>query len=340
MTTLTARFWGVRGSVPAPVTNAAIEDKIVESIDLLLDKGGITMNNACDGDLVRERLRQHVPFAKRATYGGNTTCVEVRAGGDLIILDMGTGLRELGVGLLGETFKNGGLRGTILQSHVHWDHIQGYPFWPQVYMPRKLVDNAFSFYGGLDWNRSLEEVLRGQMNAPMFPVDHRELEQTGMRMAFNTVFDGKEISIPHSSGNGDIRILCRKLLHPQETYGYRIEYGGKVVAFCTDHEPYATDVPHRPLVELAKGADIFITDCQYTHDEFAGVGGKVQKMGWGHSFPEYVARVAQEARSKRVVTTHHDPASSDARIEEIAQAVTEMGGVPALPAHEGLVVEC
>lgn len=339
MSNLTVRFWGVRGSVPAPISNAAIEEKIVNAIEAAVVDGSL-LNRPVNDASIREWVRSKLGFAERATFGGNTTCVEVRAGGDLIILDMGTGLRELGVGLMGETLKNRGLRGTILQSHVHWDHIQGYPFWPQVYMPRKVFDNSFTFYGGLDWNQSLESVLRGQMNAPLFPVDHRELEQTGMRMGFNTVYDGKEISIPHSSGNGDIRIFCRKLLHPQETYGYRIEYGGKVVAFCTDHEPYATDVPHRGLVELAKGADIFITDCQYTHDEFAGVGGKVQKMGWGHSFPEYIARVAQEARAKRVVTTHHDPQSSDERIIEIAQAVEEMGGSPTVAAHEGLVLEC
>ena len=114
--------------------------------------------------------RPHSKRLCRSTFGGNTTCVEVRCDDTLIVMDMWTGLRELGLGLMGETFKNNGLRGTILQSHVHWDHIAGYPFFPQLYMPRKRLDNQFTFYGGKEWDRSLESVLRGQMNPPVFPV--------------------------------------------------------------------------------------------------------------------------------------------------------------------------
>ena len=339
MSTLTVRFWGVRGSVPAPINNAAIEDKVVRAIQKALNDRPLLVD--AHPDSIRKWMREKLGFAERATYGGNTTCVEVRAGGDLIILDMGTGLRELGEAMIPEIFKNKGIKVTILQSHVHWDHIQGYPFWAPIYLSRKLVDQRCTFYGGLDWDKPLKEALRDQMATPMFPVPHLELEQTGMHMDFNVVYDGREIVIPHSSGDGDIRVLCRKLNHPQETYGYRIEYGGKVVAFCTDHEPYAGTVPYRPLVELAQGADLFITDCQYTHEEYAGVGKyRIQKMGWGHSFPEYIAMVAQEAKAKRVITTHHDPKSSDDRVVEIAEAVEEMGGVATLPAYEGLVLEC
>jgi len=341
MSTISARFWGVRGSVPSPVTNAAIEDKLVAA----LTQAVASRELPAGPEEARRWIREKLAFKDRATYGGNTTCVEVRVGGELIILDMGTGLRELGLGLLGETFKNKGLKGTILQSHVHWDHIQGYPFWPQLYMPRTLVQNAFSFYGGRAWDKSLEEVLRGQMNPPVFPVDHLELEQTSLKMSFDTVYDGKKIEIDSyfdamRPGPALVTVACRKLNHPQETYGYRIEYGGKVLVFCTDHEPYAGNEPPRGLLDLAKGADLFITDCQYTHDEYAGVGGKVQKHGWGHSFPEYIAQVASLAGVKKVVTTHHDPMASDAHIEEIAQAVEKMSGITTVPAYEGLVLEC
>lgn len=332
---ITVRFWGVRGSVPAPISNARIEDKTVEVARKAWMQFRVREGHVSD-DEFREFIRT-LPFASRATYGGNTTCVEVRCDGDLIILDMGTGLRELGLGLMKETFDNKGLRGTILQSHVHWDHIQGYPFWSQVYMPRKHFDNYFTFYGGLDWNKSLEEVLRGQMNPPMFPVEHREIEQTAMRMSWNTVFDGKEISIPHSKG-GDIRVLCRKLNHPQETYGHRIEYAGQSVVFCTDHEPFGGGALHRPLIQLAKDADLFITDCQYTCDEYVGAKGRVQKMGWGHSFPQYIAQIAEEARAHAIVTTHHDPEADELAIEAIAAQVEEICGIRTTPAHEGLVI--
>jgi ribonuclease BN (tRNA processing enzyme) len=345
MTTMSACFWGVRGSVPSPITNAAIEEKLVTVLLQAILSGELP-----DGpEEARQWIREKVAFRDRATYGGNTTCVEVRLGDYLVILDMGTGLRELGLGLMGETFKKKGLKGTILQSHVHWDHIQGYPFWSQLYMQRTLVQNDFSFFGGREWDKSLEEVLRGQMNPPVFPVDHRELELTSLQMRFDTVYDGKKILLldeaEHEMLSAGIpvakrNVVCRKLNHPQETYGYRIEFGGKVLVFCTDHEPFAGQEPHRGLVELAKGADLFITDCQYTLDEYDGAGNKVQKHGWGHSFPEYIAKVASVAGVKKVVTTHHDPQASDARIEEIAAAVEKLSGITTVPAYEGLTLSC
>jgi len=336
---MTARFWGVRGSVPSPITNAAIEEKLVTVLQQAIQSGELPEGP----EEARQWIREKVPFRDRATYGGNTTCVEVRADSQLIILDMGTGLRELGLGLMGETIKSRGVEGTILQSHVHWDHIQGYPFWPQLYMPRAVFNNSFRFFGGRAWDKSLEEVLRGQMNPPVFPVDHVELEETSLKMSFDTVYDGKKIDIAtylHEHAHKTVRATARKLNHPQETYGYRIEHQGKVLVFCTDHEPYAGREPHRGLLDLAKDADLFITDCQYSHDEYAGVGGKVQKFGWGHSYPEYIAQVASMAGVKKVVTTHHDPQASDARIEEIAEAVEKMSGITTAPAYEGLVLAC
>jgi ribonuclease BN (tRNA processing enzyme) len=336
MSVITVRFWGVRGSVPAPLTPAQVEDKVVDAVEAALTSDEL-FDRPATTESIRAWVRGNLGFSERSTYGGNTTCVEVRCGDALIILDMGTGLRELGLGLLGETIKNKGLKGTIFQSHVHWDHIQGYPFWSQLYMPRERFDNRFDFYGGRGWDASLEEVLRGQMNPPVFPVDHRELEETSLKMKFATVFDGMRVELKDGAGN-PIVVTARKLNHPQETYGYRIEYLGKVVTFCTDHEPYAGREPHRGLVDLARGADLFITDCQYTHDEYAGVGGKVQKFGWGHSFPEYIAQVADAAKAKKVITTHHDPQASDRRIEEIASAVEKMSSVATVPAYEGLVL--
>lgn len=330
---LSARFWGVRGSVPSPLTPLQVEEK---QLQLLKSLNGKPAPVGSDADL-RQWLRQRVSFATRSTYGGNTTCVEVRAGGELIILDMGTGLRELGRSLMPETLKQGGIKGTILQSHVHWDHIQGYPFWPHIYMPRRKIKNEFSFYGGRQWDESLLTVLRGQMDPPRFPVDHGEIEEIGLGMNFNTVHDGLELKI----GSGQKVIAsCRKLNHPQETYGYRIEHGGKVLVFCTDHEPYAGI--HQPLVELAQNADIFITDCQYTYHQYLGGPERkgVQKLGWGHSYPEYIAEVARLARVKRIITTHHDPDADEAMIEEIAHQVQKLSGIPTTAAHEGGTVVC
>lgn len=329
---ISVKFWGVRGSIPAPIMPAAVEAKVIQAVTRALQDKNATAENAC------QWVRDNLPFTCRSTYGGNTTCLEVRCDDCLIILDMGSGLRELGISLLRETLANKGLRGTILQSHVHWDHIQGYPFWKQLYMPNGMFANKFDFYGGRDWDKSLVEVLRGQMNPPVFPVDHRELELIGLRMHFNSVWTGRQIEIPGPDSDSPIKVTCRKLHHPQETYGYRIEFRGQVLTFCTDHEPYCA--PDRNLLALAEGADIFITDCQYTFDEYRGHGGRVQKIGWGHSYPEYIAEVVREAKPRLVVTTHHEPEADDVAIEKIAQTVERLSSVRTLPAWEGLVLNC
>lgn len=334
MENLQVKFWGTRGSVPSPLTPVQVEAKIIDIL-LFFAQDPKELGRLGSRDQIKEYLYNEFTFAQRSTFGGNTTCVEIRSGESLIILDMGTGIRELGLSLMSETIANKGIHGTILQSHVHWDHVHGFPFFPQLYLPRKHFDNSFQFFGGKDWDKSLDDVLRGQMNPPMFPVDHRELEKTGMHMDFNTIWDGKEIYVYPDGKYPNINILARKLNHPQETYGYRIEAGNKSIAFCTDHEPYAA--LHKPLIELAKDVDIFITDCQYTYHEYIGAKG-VPKLGWGHSYPEYIAQIAQEAKCKLIVTTHHDPGASDEHIVNIAAEVEKLSGIPTMAAYEGLVL--
>lgn len=326
----TVRFWGVRGSIPAPLTGQQVEDKIIRALR------GLKIHSFSTEEIARGYLRANLPFAARSTFGGNTSCVEVRCDNQLFILDMGTGLRALGGSLMAETSANHGLSGTVLQSHVHWDHIQGFPFWPHVYLPRNGFKNRFNFFGGRDWDKSLQEVLRGQMEHPVFPVELPEINRVGLQMEFSTVWDGWTHKV--LATNGEVVIRCRKLNHPQETYGYRIEYGGHVVVYTTDHEPYGGDALHRPLVELVRDADLWITDCQYSWHEYIGEGGKPQKLGWGHSYPEYIAKVAQAATPKRVLTFHHDPAASDDHVVELATQVKILGSTPTEAAYEGLAI--
>src|SRR5206468_2535106 len=161
--------WGVRGSVPAPLTGAKVQAKVAQALSIAMRQG-----LPADEASIAAWMQEQLPFIARSTFGGNTSCVEVRCGEQLFINDMGTGLRELGVALLPEMFRSKGIQGHILCSHVHWDHIQGFPFWAQLYFPRTQFDNRFTFHGGLAWKKSLEEVLRGQMNEPVFPVDFEE----------------------------------------------------------------------------------------------------------------------------------------------------------------------
>ena len=335
MKNIVVKPWGVRGSLPAPLVGADVSKKVQAALVKSAQLGTFPQGDAMEQALWIEK---HLEFAERSTIGGNTTCVEVRCGNELIILDMGSGMRPLGNTLIGEMFakKTKGIQGTFLQSHVHWDHIQGYPFFGPLYMDRRKFDNRFRFFGGKEWDSSLEDVLRGQMNGPVFPVIHEEIEQTGMRMEFNTIFDGKSITL--GTGDEEVRILCRKLFHPQETYGYRIEYKGEVFVFTTDHEPYGSGIPEG-LEELVKGADLWLTDCQYTQHQYEGKEfGNIRRHNWGHSYPEYIAGVAKELKVAKVVTTHHDPGADDGRVLNIGKQVQSLSGIETIAAYEGLVL--
>ena len=315
-------FWGVRGSIPSPLTPQQVEDKVRRAFEAAERGDSFDMLN----------------FDERATFGGNTTCVEVDVEGSQFIFDMGTGVRELGKSqiksIMAKPPHERLLKGTILQSHVHWDHIQGLPFWAPMYLPRRQFGCFYEFFGGKTWDSKLDEVYRGQMDAPYFPVNLQELEESAMQMKFNTVYDGWMHSLVHDDDL--LTVLARKLNHPQETFGYRLYYRDKTIAFTTDHEPFADGIP-RGLAELVQGVDLWITDCQYTHDEFIGARGP-QKMGWGHSFPEYIAKVAKEVKPKSIITTHHDPDADDKRIISIANAVQDMCQIDTKPAYEGLIV--
>jgi ribonuclease BN (tRNA processing enzyme) len=266
--------------------------------------------------------------------------VEARCDNYPIIFDMGTGMRELGKAMMPEIFANKGFEGMVLQSHLHWDHLQGYPFFAPLFMPQKKFKNKLWFYGGKSWDAQLEVVLQGQMNPPVFPVNLKELDHTGMAMAFNTIWDGWEMDAP-SRGLGSSfcgRVLARKLFHPQETFGYQLIQDGIKIVFATDHEPYSGNVVPTGLKELADGADILVTDCQYSHDNFLGKKDGVQKLGWGHSYPEYIAMVAKECNVKKVITTHHDPNSTDREIEMIADTVEAICDISTEPAYEGMEI--
>src|SRR3989344_570065 len=231
-----------------------------------------------------------VPGATPDTYGGNTSCVEVRHNEKIIILDMGTGLRPFGNSVYAEMIKQGGLDTIFLVSHVHWDHIQGFPFYGEIHVNKNLnpkIFNKWKFVGGTGWQKTAEECLRKQMEAPNFPFSFDEIEKITGKLAFDDMVDGKELQID------DTTCRVRRLDHPQETYGSRLEFpGGRVVVYTTDNEPRDPLFPAEPLLWLAKGANIWITDCQYTKNQYEGKDPGGVRHGWGHSYPEAVAKTA------------------------------------------------
>jgi phosphoribosyl 1,2-cyclic phosphodiesterase len=258
-------------------------------------------------------------------FGGNTSCVEVRAGNAILIFDGGTGLRLLGKKLLKEM----PLTAHMFFSHVHWDHIQGFPF----FEPAFVAGNVFHLYGGNNVSRTLEETLAGQMDHPNFPV---HLGAMGATMTFRDLVEGETVAIDHDAIE-PVRVTTAGGNHPQGVYAFRVEHEGKVFVYATDTEHYEGRVDDK-LVELARGADVLVYDAQYTPEEYAGTAGTGgSKRGWGHSTFEEGARLARAAAARRLVLFHHDPAQNDAAVrEKEKRARVLFSGV--IAAHEGLAI--
>jgi len=258
------------------------------------------------------------PGPHTAGVGGNTSCVEVRCGDTLIVLDAGTGLRGLGDSLMGQ----GPVRGTLLLSHLHWDHIQGLPFFVPLYVPTTELTVVAA--PAAEW--TLEETLGHQMRSPVFPVRLAELPA---RLRFEHLRSGGTLEL------GDVRVRGVKLNHPGGVMAYRIEHRGRTVVYATDTEHYACVDP--ALRDLARGADVLIYDAQYTSDEYSGRVGR-SKVGWGHSTWEAGVAVAREAGVGQLLLFHHDPQRSDEGVAELeTQARRVFPGAAA--AREGMVVE-
>jgi phosphoribosyl 1,2-cyclic phosphodiesterase len=262
------------------------------------------------------------PGSSTVEFGGNTSCYEVRAGDTLIILDGGTGLRLLGQELL----KQMPFEAWMFFSHVHWDHIQGFPF----FTPAFVRGNKIHLYGGINVSRTLEETLAGQMDYPSFPV---HLTEMGASMTFRDLYEGEVITI---GAKNDVTITNARGNHPNGVYAYRIEHAGKVVVYITDSEHYAIVDPK--LKKLSTGADILIFDATYTPEEYAGEAGGGAKTGWGHATFAAGCELAKDAGVKQLVLHHHDPSQNDAMVREKERRAREL--FPnTIAAREGHVIE-
>ncbi len=256
------------------------------------------------------------PGPDTVEFGGNTSCVEVRSATTRLALDAGTGLRGFGNAMLAE----GGREATVLLSHVHWDHIQGLPFFGPIYVPGARL-RVIAGQNGVP----LEDTLRRQMSAPVFPVDLRALPAD---LTFGEIRDREVLAI------GDLTVTAARLNHPDAVYAYRVEHGGASVVYATDTEHYAC-VDGRLRV-LAEGADVLIYDAQYLPEEYAGERGP-SRIGWGHSTYEAGVALAKAAGVRKLVLFHHDPARTDAGVRELEARAQAL--FPAtIAAREGLVL--
>ena len=234
-------------------------------------------------------------------YGGNTSCWEVRVEDWIFILDAGSGIRLLGDHLQSQSKR---LNATVLLTHYHWDHIQGFPFFAPVYEPK----NSFAIYGEPRGSRTVKDILAGQVAFPYFPVS---LKQMKARLEFFDV--GPRMMVRR----GPVIIRTEALNHPGRCLSYRIDYAGKSIVYATDTE-HGSTLDQR-LVRHAQGADIFIYDAAYTDDEF-----KQGKKGWGHSTWREGVNVARAAGVRALLLFHHEPSRTDRAIAAIEKAAHRM----------------
>jgi phosphoribosyl 1,2-cyclic phosphodiesterase len=235
------------------------------------------------------------PGPKTVYFGGNTSCVEIRSGGRIIILDAGTGLRALGRALLAE-FKNQPLNLTLLLSHTHWDHIQGLPFFGPIYDSRCRL----RILGCEGARKGLVSVLTGQMESTYFPVPFDKLP-SNIEVVELKKFDFKI---------GSLRVQAQRANHPGVCVGYRLFTPRGSIAYFPDSEPRPGG-EDREMVEFLKGADVLILDSQFNAVEYK------RHAGWGHGCVDDSVALALAANVKQLCLFHHDPERSDKQVTEL-----------------------
>lgn len=264
-------------------------------------------------------VRGSIPTPGKHTvrYGGNTPCAELRLENDeLIILDAGTGMRNLGDQLMlaGES-----VNATILITHPHWDHIQGFPF----FKPAFISGNELTIVGTDRKDKVLSEIISEQMNRIYFPIQLQDLKA---KITFVPVKEEQELQVYGAK----TRIMF--VNHPGFTVGYRIDYKGKSLVYISDNEPFdrsvapslsnfedvvkakfleSGDDPNQRVFDFCKDADVLIHDATYTPEEY------IDRVGWGHSHYLFTLRVAAEANVKRLILFHHDQNHSDDKVDDI-----------------------
>lgn len=238
-------------------------------------------------------------------HGGNTSCLSIETGEEMIIIDAGSGIRELGFYIMSSKIR----KLHIFISHPHWDHIQGFPFFLPAYVPGIEI----VIYSASGFGKDIKAVFKGQLDRDYFPV---QLEDMKSNIQF-VVLSRNPVRI------GDVDVFWNLVNHPGATVGFKFGFGGKNVGYVTDNELFqgyigtpcgiSIDsefvVPYRQIVDFLLGVDILIHEAQYTNDEYPS------KIGWGHSSVSNSCILAKITRAKKWIITHHDPMSDDAFLQ-------------------------
>lgn len=248
------------------------------------------------------------PGARTVRYGGNTPCLEVRTGtGWLVILDAGTGIRELGRALMASATSDG-IAADIFLTHAHWDHIQGVPFFAPIFER----GNHFTIWGSDSLPTSVDRVIRDQMSPVVFPV---AFDKLGARIDF------REIAEERHAGNG-YEVAAFRVQHPGGALGYRFTDASvrdSSFVYISDNELPAGDAAWRArLVDFVRGAKVLVHDATYTSEEYD------QHRGWGHSTCDDAVALALDAEVGELVLFHHKPERADEEVDACADACREL----------------
>jgi len=288
------RFWGTRGSIPAPLGYRAVKDKIREA---LLAARGRHLESL---ESIESFIDEDLPFSVGGTYGGNSSCVELVTGGhEYVLCDLGTGVREFGNRVLAKHGPARPHRFNVFLSHLHWDHIMGFPFFAPSYIPGNVI-RIFGCHANM-----IEAFVR-QQSHPCFPVDFRSL---GATIEFIELAPGRTYEID------GLMVQTIQQNHPSDSYGFRFSREEKSVVFSTDCEhKFQILNDAYPFVEFFRDADVLIFDAQYSLADQISV-----KEDWGHSSNMIAVELAQLAGVRHLVMYHHEPVLDDRMLEKVLE---------------------
>jgi phosphoribosyl 1,2-cyclic phosphodiesterase len=262
------------------------------------------------------------PGPDTVIYGGNTSCLEIRADERLVIVDLGSGVHPLGDWLIENDLKTKGkIKADILLSHTHWDHVMGFPMFNPIYTP----GTEFNIIGPATLeSNDLKATIENQLSTQYWPVQPDRLDAT---IKYKQI---KETTVDLGAG---LTVRSKFLNHPLPCFGYRINYKGKSIATVFDHELFLTAEENEKVRQFIKGADIVIHDAQYKQEEYPN------HVGWGHCTYEQVMQHTAGLDIKKLIFFHHESSRKDSELEQIEKSYADSKEPEIMIAKEGLVVE-
>ena len=286
------RFWGTRGSLPVALTTRALQAKLVLALVAASGKKLDTQQKAW------RFIENELDFSVSHTFGGHSPCVQIDCGGEEYVLcDLGSGARPFGNTVIATRGAQTPAVYHVFMSHVHWDHIMGFPLFSPAYIP----GNRIRIYGCHDL---LEAAFRRQHGAPSFPV---EFDQLAAQIEFIRLEPGRRYDV------AGLNVRAMLQAHSGDSYGYRFEHGGKSVVYSTDSEHKLEDQKDtQAFVEFFRNADLVIFDAMYALADAVSV-----KADWGHSSNIVGVELCQMAGVRHLCLFHHEPAYDDEKLTAI-----------------------